>query len=79
MLVSFALGQALSWRGLARLGASLSLLPVPLLLLLPETPQHLTRTGTYVFGHLLIQPQYLHVLPHFLYGLSLLRVPLANP
>lgn len=45
MLVSFALGQALSWRGLARLGASLSLLPVPLLLLLPETPQHLTRTG----------------------------------
>lgn len=46
MLVSFALGQALSWRGLAQLGASLSLLPVPLLLLLPETPQHLTRTGT---------------------------------
>lgn len=50
MLVSFAVGQVLSWRGLAMLGATLSLLPVVVLLLLPETPQHLTRTGTCAFG-----------------------------
>lgn len=46
MLVSFAVGQMLSWRGLAQLGATLSLLPVPLLLLVPETPQYLTSTGS---------------------------------
>uniref|UniRef100_A0A0P4W3K3 Major facilitator superfamily (MFS) profile domain-containing protein n=1 Tax=Scylla olivacea TaxID=85551 RepID=A0A0P4W3K3_SCYOL len=45
LLVSFGAGQLLSWRGLAWLGASLSLLPVPLLLPLPETPHYLTRTG----------------------------------
>lgn len=45
LLVSFGAGQLLSWRGLAWLGAGLSLLPIPLLLPLPETPHHLTRTG----------------------------------
>lgn len=45
LLVGYAAGSMLSWRGLAWLGASLSLLPVPLLIPTPETPHHLTRTG----------------------------------
>ncbi|KAG7173005.1 Facilitated trehalose transporter Tret1-like 4 [Homarus americanus] len=45
LLVSFTAGEFLSWRGLAWLGAALSLPVVLLLLPLPETPSHLTRIG----------------------------------
>lgn len=45
MLVSFAAGQALSWRGLAWLGMWACLPVVILLLPLPETPHHLHKTG----------------------------------
>lgn len=45
LLVSFAAGQYLSWRGLAWLGAALCLPVLPLIYPLPETPFYLTRTG----------------------------------
>ncbi|KAK4323163.1 hypothetical protein Pmani_006112 [Petrolisthes manimaculis] len=45
MLVSFVAGQWLSWRGLAWLGVVYVIPLLPLLLILPETPYHLTRTG----------------------------------
>ncbi|XP_045624156.1 facilitated trehalose transporter Tret1 [Procambarus clarkii] len=45
LLVSFAAGQYLTWRGLAWLGAAMCLPVVFLLYPLPETPYYLTRTG----------------------------------
>ncbi|XP_042874103.1 facilitated trehalose transporter Tret1-like [Penaeus japonicus] len=45
LLVSFAAGQYLTWRGLAWLGAALCVPMALLLFPLPETPHHLTRTG----------------------------------
>ncbi|KAK7080269.1 hypothetical protein SK128_019860, partial [Halocaridina rubra] len=45
ILVSYAAGQYLSWRGLAWLGCALSLPHLILLLPLPETPFYLTRSG----------------------------------
>ncbi|KAG7173008.1 facilitated trehalose transporter Tret1-like [Homarus americanus] len=45
LMLSFASGQYLTWRGLAWLGALMTLPVVLFLLPLPETPSHLTRTG----------------------------------
>lgn len=45
LLVSFAAGQYLTWRGLAWLGAALCVPILALLYPLPETPHHLTSTG----------------------------------
>ncbi|KAK7060682.1 facilitative transporter for trehalose [Halocaridina rubra] len=45
ILVSYAAGQYLSWRGLAWLGCALCLPQLILLLPLPETPFYLTQSG----------------------------------
>ncbi|KAK4292396.1 hypothetical protein Pmani_034840 [Petrolisthes manimaculis] len=45
MLLSFWAGEHMSWRELAWLGCVLCVPLLPLLAVLPETPQHLTSTG----------------------------------